>query len=107
MGKVEAQRIVAYKRTFLLHMVAEHLLQSIIEQVGRGVVGGTSVALFHIHAGRKRRVQVLRKGFYYMHTLVVLALGINDLHRLVGTFQHSGVAHLTAHLAIERCAVEY
>ena len=88
-------------------MVAEHPLQSIVEQVGCCMIGRTSVALFHIHAGGERCVQVLRKGFYYMHTLVVFALRVNDFHRLAGTFQHSGVAHLTAHLAIERCAVEY
>ena len=53
MGEVEAQGIRRYKRALLLHMVAENLLQSVVEQVGSGMVGSRGVALFGIHTSHE------------------------------------------------------
>ena len=42
-----------------------------------------------------------------MYALVVLALGVDNLHGFIFRDEHAGVAHLTAHLAIEGRIVEH
>ena len=51
--EVETQRVRRHKRTLLLHMIAEHLFQGIVEQVGSSMVGGRGIALIGIHTGHK------------------------------------------------------
>ena len=82
-GEVEAKGVWRNKRTFLLHVVAEHLLQGIVEQVGGGVIGGRSFALVGIHTGHEVSLQVLGQFLHDVDALSVLTLGVDNLDGLV------------------------
>ena len=87
-------------------MVAKHLLEGIVEKVGGCMVGGTGIALVNIHTCHKVGRGVIRQLLDDMYALIVLALGVDDFHCLVLTDEHTAVAHLSSHLAIEGCVVE-
>ena len=63
-------------------MVAEHLLQGIVEQVGSGMIGGRGIAFVGIHTSHKLGSGILRQLLHDMHTLVVLTLRVDDLNGL-------------------------
>ena len=88
-------------------MVAEHLLQSVVEQVSGCVVGGAGSTLVGVHAGHEVGLRLLRQLFNDVYALVILALCVYNLHCLVLAYEHAGVAHLASHLAVERCVVEH
>ena len=88
-------------------MVAQHLLQGIVEQVGGGVVGGTGLTQVGVDTGHELGLHVLGQRLHDVHALVVLALGVGDLDGLVLAHQHATVAYLTANLAIEGGVVEH
>ena len=105
--EVEAQGIGADKRALLLHVVAEHLLQRVVQQVGSRVVGSRGIALVGIDAGHELGRGVFRQLLHNVYRLVVLALGIDYLDGFVLVHQHAAVAYLSAHLAVERGVVEH
>ena len=88
-------------------MVAQHLLQRIVEQVGGGVVGSAGVAFVDVHASHELGCRVFGQLLHDVDRLVVLALGVDDFHGLVLAGQHALVAHLSAHLAVEGRLVEH
>ena len=107
MGEVETQRIRRDKRSLLLHMVAQHLLQGIVEQVGCCMVSGTSLAFVCINTCHEVGLGMLGQLLDNMNALVVLALGVDNLYGLMLTNEHTLITYLTTHLAIERGVVEY
>ena len=87
-------------------MVAQYLLQGIVEQVGGCMVGGTGIALVNIHTCHKVGCRVFRQLLNDMYALVVLTLGVDDLNCLILADEYSTVSYLSSHLAIERGVVE-
>ncbi len=71
------------------------------------MVGGTGLALVGIHTGHKVGLRMLGQLCHDMHTLVVLALGVDNVDGLVFADQHALVAHLATHLTIERSGIEH
>ena len=104
--EVETERVGADERTLLLHMVAQHLFQGIVEKVCGSMVGSAAVALVNIYASHEVGRGVFRQLLDDVYALVVLALGVDDLDGLVFVYEHTAVAHLSTHLAIERSVVE-
>ena len=106
MREVEAQRIGAYERTLLLHMVAQHLFKSVVKQVSGGMVSGTCVALVGVNASHEVCLDVLRQLLHNVNALSVLTFCIDDVHSLVLAYEHTLIAYLTTHFPIERCVVK-
>ena len=100
--EVETQRVGADERTLLLHMVAQHLFQGVVQQVRGRVVGCAGVALVGVHAGHELSLGLLGQFLHDVYGLVVLALGIDNLDGLVLADEHALFAYLSAHFAIER-----
>ena len=88
-------------------MVAEHLLQGIVQQVGSRVVGSRGVALVNINASHELCRGVLGQLLDDVDGLAVLTLRVDNLDGLVLRDEHTLVAYLTTHLAIERRVVEH
>ena len=88
-------------------MVAQYLLQCIVEQVGRGVVGCTCITLVNVYTCHEVCFRILWQLLHDVNALVVLALGVNNLHRLVFADDHTLIANLATHLTIERSVVEH
>ena len=88
-------------------MIAEHLLQGIVEQVGSGMVGGRSVALVGIHTGHKLSRRILRQLLHDMDALVVLSFSVDDIDGLGLVAEYTAVTDLSTHLAIERGIIEH
>ena len=105
--EVEAQRVGTDKGSLLLYVVAQYLLECIVEQVGSSMVGSRSIALVSIYASHEFCRQVLGQLLDDVDALVVLALGVDDFHRFVLADQDSLFADLTTHFAIEGCEVEH
>ena len=107
MGEVKSQGVGADIRAFLLDMVAQYLFQGVVEQVGGGMVGGTHLALVGIYACHEVGSQIVWQFPNDMYALVVLTLGVDDGDGLVLAYEHTLVAYLSSHLAIEGCVVEH
>ena len=105
--EVETEGIGRYQRTLLLHMVAQHLFQSIVEQVGSCMVGSTCISFVCIYTGHKLGRRILRQLFDDMDALVVLTLGIDDIDGLSLIDEDTTVTNLTTHLTIEWGIVEH
>ena len=105
--EVETQRVGRHERALLFHMIAEHLFQGIVEQVGSGVVGGRGVALVGIHTGHKLGRGILRQLLHDMYRLVVLALRVDDVDGLGLIADDAAVTDLSTHLTIERGIIEH
>ena len=88
-------------------MVAQHLLESIVEQVSGSMIGCTSIALVNIHASHKVGSGVFRQLLNDMYALIVLTLCVDNLDSLVLAYKDTAVSHLSSHLAIERSVVEH
>ena len=88
-------------------MIAQNLLQGIVEQVGCCMVSGTSLALVGINTCHEVGLGMFGQLLDNMNTLVVLAFGVDDLYGLMLTNEHTLITYLTTHLAIERGVVEY
>ena len=106
-GEVEAQGVGRHIGTLLLHMVAEDLLQGIVDKVCGGVVGSAGIALVGVYARHEVGINVLGQLLHDVYALVVLALGVGHGHGLVLAHEHALVAYLSAHLTVERCVVEH
>ena len=105
--EVEAQRVGADERTLLLHVVAQHLLQGVVQQVGSSMVGGRGITLVGIDASHELRCGVFRQLLDDVDALSVLAFGIDDFDGLVLVAEHTAVSYLTTHLSVERGVVEH
>ena len=88
-------------------MVAENLLQGIVQQVGCGMIGSGSVALVGIDACHELGSGILRQLLDDMYALVVFALGIDDVDGLVLVAEYTAITNLSTHLTIEWCGVEH
>ena len=88
-------------------MVAQNLFQGIVEQVGCRMVSGTSLTLISIYTSHEVSLRMFGQLLDDMDALVVLTFGIDDLHGLILTDEHTLITYLTTHLAIERGVVEY
>ena len=106
-GEVETQCVGRYERAFLLHMVAQNLLQGIVQQVGGSMVGCRGISLVSVDAGHEFCRWVLGQLLDDVYALVVLALGVDDVDGFVLVAEHTAVAYLTTHLTIERRGVEH
>ena len=75
--EVETQGVLIYIRTLLLYVLAQSLRQAVVEQVGSGMVGSSSLAAFDINASHEISVYILWQLLYDVDGLVVLALGVD------------------------------
>ena len=74
--------------------------------MGGAVVVGDALTTFHVDGGSEGYLGVLRQLLGDVDDQIVFFDGIDDLDGLVFGGQGAGVAHLTAHLGIERGLVE-
>ena len=81
--EVETQGVRANERTLLLYMVAQYLLQSIVEQVSCSMVGCTGIALVCINTGHELGSSILWQLLHDMYALAILTFCVNDLDGLV------------------------
>ena len=105
--EVEAKHVAAYERTFLLNMVAEHLLQGIVEQVGSSVVGSTCLTLVGVNTSHEVCLWLLWQSLNNVDRLSVLALCVDNVDSFCLVYDYSAIANLSTHFAIERSIVEY
>ena len=88
-------------------MTTQNLTQSLIQQVGCGVVGLTGVTLVSINASHHGSLGVLGQLLGDMNGQSVLLLGVNYIDCLEFAYYHAGVTYLTTHLGIEGSLVKY
>ena len=88
-------------------MVAQNLLQGIVEQVGCCVVGRRCLTGVYINASHKVGLRVLWKLLNDVDRLTILALCVGDGYGFVLAYEHAVVAYLSAHLAIEWGVVQH
>ena len=88
-------------------MVAQNLLQAVVEQVGSCMVGSASLAALDIYASHEISVYILWQLLYDVDALVVLTLSVDNLDGLILADEYTLVANLSTHFAIERSVVEY
>ena len=88
-------------------MLAQNLLQTVVEQVGSCMVGSTSLAALDIYASHEISVYILWQLLYDVDALVVLTLSVDNLDGLILADEYTLVANLSTHFAIERSVVEY
>ena len=105
--EVETQGVLIYIRTLLLYVVAQNLLQTVVEQVGSCMVGSASLATLDIYASHEISVYILWQLLYDVDALVVLPLGVDNLDGLILANEYTLVANLSTHLTIEWSVVEY
>ena len=79
-------------------MLAQNLLQTVVEQVGSCMVGSTSLAALDIYASHEISVYILWQLLYDVDALVVLALGVDNLDSLILADESTLVAHLSTPL---------
>ena len=91
----------------LLHVGAENLAQGPVHQVGAAVVVGYLLTACGVDLKPEGSGAVLRQTLRDMDGELVLLDGVEDLYRFsVGGGNGAGVAYLSAHLSVERGAVE-
>ena len=105
--EVETQRVGAHERTLLLYMVAQHLLQCIVQQVGCRMVGSRCITLVCIYTSHELSRWVFGQLLDDVYALVVLALGVDNLDSLVLVHQYTAVTYLSTHLSVERSGIEH
>ena len=88
-------------------MRTQHLTQSLMQQMCRGVVALTLDTLLCIDLRHARSGHIFRQFRYEVDRQVVLTLGINHLNALILIDQPTGIAYLTTHLGIEGSLVEH
>ena len=109
-GEVEADMIVCSVGACLLNMVAEHGAERLLEQVGGGMSTANSLAVSRINRSRNLVLngQLALGDNADVHILAVLGLlNIGNGHCAVLAGDNAVVTDLTAHLRVERGAVEY
>ena len=109
MREVEAQALVIEQRPSLLHMVAQDLLERGVEQVRGRVVPADELAAVRVDGGDDHvahREGALGDGGV-VGVEAVFGLGVAHLEGDVAVDDGAGVAHLAAHLGVERRVVEH
>ena len=105
-AEVEAQAVGCYQTTFLLHVRADDLAESVVQDMCGRVVTFDGAAAFTVNGGVNRTRYLFGQFAHYLYGQTVLALRINDAHCLaVGKSQRTRIAYLTAHLGVEWRAV--
>ena len=109
-SKVEAQAIRLHQRASLMHMVAQHLHQRRVQQMGGAVgaadggaavgVDGRRHTVAHGHAAAEQLAVV-----HELAALVLLHIADHELHAVAG--DHAVVGHLTAHFGVEGGLVQH
>ena len=99
--EVEAEDICRHETTFLLNVCSEHFAQSLVEEVSGGVVAGDSLAHVGVDGCLECNRNICGEFLGEVNGEVVFALGVVDFNYLVAIFQHTFVAHLTAHFGVE------
>ena len=110
MCKVKAHTIWSNKRTSLVHVVAQNLLERCIKQVSCGVVATNELTTTSVNGCGDRVTN--RDGALLYHANVglksaVAVLGISDVNVETRSCQLASVPYLAAHLCIERRTVKY
>ena len=109
MREVKAQPVRLYQRAGLMDMVAEHLLQRRLKQMGGGVGARDSVAPLQVQLGGHLVIQGEAAGAHLAVMKVFAALGllgVGDLKDRLAARDAPVVAHLAAHLGVERGLVQ-
>ncbi len=110
MHEVETQAIRRHQRTALGDMIAEHLTQRFMQQMGRRVIGANRRATGAIDVERQRsadfqRALLERADMHEQIACALLGFGDTEGHALAG--DHTGIADLATGLCIERRLVEH
>ena len=110
MRKVKAHTIWSNKRTSLVHVVAQNLLERCIKQVSCGVVATNELTTTSVNGCGDRVTN--RDGALLYHANVglkaaVTVLSISDVNVETRSCQLAGITNLATHLCIERRAVKY
>ena len=107
--EVKAQVLGSNERSCLVHMVAKHVLKGSVEQVRRGVVAAQERAAMMVdrgvHDGAFRKLPLLDDRAVSIQAVVSLGVTNGKAHALGR--QRARIAHLSAHLGIERGAIEH
>ena len=109
-AEVEAQPVGGDQRALLFDMIAEHVAQRRVQQVGGGVIQGDVRPARGVDAGANAVVRIERAGDHAPVVQVLAAAlgGVFDFEdRAVLAAQGSGVADLPAGLGVERRGVEH
>ena len=105
--EVEAQHLVVNIRTLLLYMLAQHLTQGGVQQVGCCVVALDGAAALHVDGGVNGRSGIRRHALGNVNGQVVLTLGVDNLDGLITSSERALVTNLATHFSVERRAAEY
>ena len=109
MAEVEAQAVGRHERALLGHVIAEHLAQRLVQQMGRRVVGADGRAALVIDDQLQRLVELQRAVLHrdvMDEEIAELLLGAGDAHPRALALHHAGIADLAAGFAVERRLVE-
>ncbi len=121
MAEIETQPVGTDKRTFLLHMLTEHLPQSCVQEMGRGMVALRRLPRLPVdrrpNGDRGVELDVCRIDLLSRETLPNLAhhmnghlavpLRIDNVHDMMLALDQATVARLAAAFRIKRRAVEH
>ena len=106
--EVETKTSIVYIRAFLLHVRAQNLTQGLVHKVSTRVVVRYLLTSLRIHHESKFPFAVLRKLVGDVHDKIILMNGIEYHYLLaVGAQGIAGISYLTAHLSVERSALEH
>ena len=107
-GEVETQGLRGDERAGLVHMVAQDLLEGSVEQMGRGVVAREQAAAVEVVAGKDGvTLGELADELALVDIQAALGNGVGDEELGVGSVDEAVVAQLTAHLGVQRGAIEH
>ena len=104
--EVKTQTIGSDERALLLYMLAQHLLESLVEEVSTGVIRLRGTTTLHVNASHKLSFGVRRYTVEEMYADAVLLLSVDDAYSLLIVDEHARIANLATHLAVERSLVE-
>ena len=108
--EVKTQTVGLYQRTGLMHMIAQHALQCLLQQVGCGVSTHNALPTLHIN-GRANNVIDLDRAAAHCTAVEISAalvlLDIGYLKTAVANQQHTVVSCLTAHFRIEGSLIQH
>ena len=106
--EVKAQAVVVHERPRLVDVLAKHGLERGVEQVRGRVVATDELAAVSVDRGGHDVTLVERalKDLCHVRVQAVVTLRVRDLELGSLGDERAGVAHLAAHLGVERRAVE-
>ncbi len=110
MGEVEPQPLRGHQRALLGDVVAEHLAQRFVQQMGGGMVGADGAAPAAVDFERKREPGFERAFLDHAgvdEQVARLLLGVGDAEAHPVGRHEAGVADLTAGFSVERRLVEH